>query len=56
MPCNKLIEKRIELRWPQPLDKFPRWPHFQHVGWAVYEWPFVAQGQQLIDDGTVGVA
>jgi hypothetical protein len=26
MPCNKLIEKRIELRWRQPLDKLPRWP------------------------------
>jgi hypothetical protein len=39
MPCNKLIEKRIEFRWRQPLDKLPRWPHFQHVGWAVYKWP-----------------
>ena len=28
MPCNKLIEKRIKLRWRQPLDKLPRWPHF----------------------------
>ena len=44
MPCNKLIEEPIELRWRQPLDKLPRWPHFQHVGWAVYEWPFTQCG------------
>ena len=46
MPCNKLIEKRIELRWRQPLDKLPRWPHFQHVGWAVYEWPFAIHDER----------
>jgi hypothetical protein len=40
MPRNKLIEERIELRRLQPLDRLPRWPHFHHVGWAVYEWPF----------------
>ena len=44
MPCNKLIEEPIELRWRQPLDKLPRWPHFQHVGRAVYEWPFTQCG------------
>jgi len=21
-------------------NRLPRQPHFQHVGWAVYEWPF----------------
>jgi hypothetical protein len=40
MPRNKLIQERIELRRWQPLDRLPRWPHFHHVGWAVYEWPF----------------
>src|SRR4029077_9669425 len=40
MPRNKLIQERIELRRWQPLDRLPRRPHFQHVGWAVYEWPF----------------
>ena len=40
MPRNNLIEERIELRRRQPLDWLPLRPHFQHVGWALYEWPF----------------
>src|SRR5271165_370190 len=37
---DKLIEERIELRRWQSLDRFPCRPHFQYVGWTIYEWPF----------------
>ena len=44
MPRNKLIEEPIELHRRQPLDWLPPRPHFQHVGWAFYEWPFAQCG------------
>src|SRR6266404_1778097 len=40
MPRNKLIEEQIELRRRQPLERLPPRTHFQHLRWAVYEWPF----------------
>jgi len=49
---NKLIQERIELRRWQPLDRLPRWPHFQHVGWAVYECPSPNAGP-MIQVGTL---
>jgi hypothetical protein len=36
---NKALDVPL-FRRRQPLDWFPRRPHFQHVGWALYEWPF----------------